>query len=73
MRPLRLVPDRGLEDSAAGADPELEVALKKVLKVIYQDHPLSANQIMTLASELQRVGVHRLVDEHIQKFRQREP
>ena len=60
-------------NSAAGADPELEVALKKVLKVIFRDHPLNANQIMTLSAELQRVGVHRLVEEHIQKFRQRGP
>lgn len=72
MRPLRPVPDGGFDDPTAGADPELEAALKKVLKVIYQDHPLSANQIMTLAAEVQRVGVHRLVEEHIQKFRRRE-
>ena len=58
-------------DATAGADPELEVALQKVLKVIFRDHPLNANQIMTLSAELQRVGVHRLVEEHIQKFRRR--
>jgi hypothetical protein len=54
------------------ADPELEAALKKVLAVIFKDHPLNANQILSLSSELQRVGVHRLVEEHLSKYRRRE-
>ena len=54
----------------AGFDPELDAALKKVLAVIYKDHPLSPNQILVLASELQRLGVHQLVEEHIRKFEQ---
>jgi hypothetical protein len=49
-------------------DPELEAALKQVLQVVYKDHPLKANQILVLAAELQRLGVHRLVEEHISKF-----
>lgn len=56
---------------AATPDPQLEAALKAVLKVIYKDHPLEANQILSLAAELQRLGVHRLVEEHIRKFQQR--
>ena len=60
------------EDSPAGFDPELDAALKQVLKVIYKDHPLSPNQILVLASELQRMGVHRLVEEHIRKFSRRQ-
>ncbi len=55
-----------------GFDPELDAALKKVLRVIYREHPLSPNQILVLASELQRLGVHRLVEEHISKFRKRQ-
>jgi hypothetical protein len=55
-----------------GFDPELDAALKKVLQVVYREHPLSPNQILVLASELQRLGVHRLVEEHIRKFRQRQ-
>ena len=54
-----------------GTDPELDAALKKVLAVIYKDHPLTANQILVLASELQRIGVHRLVEEHLTKYRHR--
>ena len=52
-------------------DPELEAALKSVLDVLYKEHPLSANQILVLSSELQRIGVHRLVEEHLEKFRRR--
>jgi hypothetical protein len=63
------VADRG---AASSADPELEAALKRVLDVIYKEHPLGANQVLGLASELQRIGVHRLVEEHLSRFRRRE-
>lgn len=53
------------------ADPELDAALKAVLQVIFRDHPLQANQILVLAAEVQRVGLHRLVEEHIGRLRQR--
>ena len=52
-------------------DPELEAALKSVLDVLYKEHPLTANQILVLSSELQRIGVHRLVEEHLEKFKRR--
>lgn len=61
------------EDPRAGFDPELDEALRKVLAVIYKEHPLNPNQILVLASELQRLGVHRLVEEHIRKFTYRQP
>ena len=54
-----------------GSDPVLEAALKSVLDVLYKEHPLTANQILVLSSELQRIGVHRLVEEHLEKFRRR--
>ncbi len=46
-------------------DPELDAALKKVLEVVVEEHPLRANQLLSLAAELQRLGVHRLVEEHL--------
>lgn len=52
-------------------DPQLDAALKRVLQVVYKDHPLKANQILVLAAELQRIGVHRLVEEHLEKFQHR--
>ncbi len=57
-----------VSEPAPGFDPELDAALKKVLAVIYKEHPLSPNQILVLASELQRLGVHRLVEEHLRKY-----
>jgi hypothetical protein len=39
--------------------------------VIYKEHPLRANQILVLAAELQRLGVHRLVEEHLEKHGRR--
>ena len=60
-----------MSSPGADSDPELEAALKRVLDVLYKEHPLSANQILVLSSELQRIGVHRLVEEHLEKFRRR--
>jgi hypothetical protein len=59
-------------EQAVGFDPALDAALKRVLEVIYKEHPLEPNQILTLASELQRMGVHRLVEERLRKFRRQE-
>ena len=67
----RAVTERQVPDSAPGFDPELDAALKKVLQVIYKEHPLSPNQILVLSSELQRIGVHRLVEGHLDKYRLR--
>ena len=63
--------DQRESDSTPGFDPELDAALKKVLQVIYKDHPLSPNQILVLSSELQWIGVHRLVEGHLDKYRLR--
>lgn len=59
-------------EPVSGFDPELDKVLKKVLQIIYKDHPLSPNQILVLSSELQRLGVHRLVQEHLRKYQQRQ-
>ena len=56
-------------ESATPPDPELDAALKKVMQVVFRDHPLTANQILSLAAELQKVGVHRLVEEHLERGR----
>jgi len=65
------VAEKAGPDPSPGFDPELDAALKKVLQVIYREHPLSPNQILVLSSELQRIGVHRLVEGHLDKYRQR--
>lgn len=58
--------------AAPPSDPQLEAALKKVLQVVHKEHPLSANQLLVLAAELQRLGVHRLVEEHLRAFGHRQ-
>ena len=63
--------DQRESDSTPGFDPELDAALKKVLQVIYKDPPPSPNQIRVLRSELQRIGVHRLVEGHLDTYRLR--
>jgi len=65
------VAEKAGPDPTPGFDPELDAALKKVLQVIYREHPLSPNQILVLSSELQRIGVHRLVEGHLDKYRLR--
>jgi hypothetical protein len=62
------VHEAGQQTPPEAHDPQLQAALKQVLQVIYKEHPLKANQILVLAAELQRLGVHRLVEEHISKF-----
>ena len=59
------------DPAGAPADPELEAALKEVLGIVLKRHTLTANQILTLASELQRLSVHRLVEEHLGRFQRR--
>ncbi|MDX1643850.1 MAG: hypothetical protein R3244_05770 [Thermoanaerobaculia bacterium] len=59
-------------ESSPGFDPELDKALKRVLHVIYREHPLGPNQILNLAAEIQKQGVHRLVEEHLRKFRRQQ-
>jgi hypothetical protein len=71
MNPPKPDPESA-EGLGPSPDPELEAALKRVLQVIYKDHPLNPNQILVLSSELQRIGVHRLVEEHLRKYRYRQ-
>ncbi len=66
------MPEPASIEPQGAPDPELDAAMKKVLQVLFKDHPLNANQILTLAAELQKLGVHRLVEEHLQKYRRRE-
>ncbi len=72
MRTPKPEPQQPAAEPAAGFDPALDAALKRVLEVIYKEHPLEPNQILTLASELQRMGMHRLVEEHLRKFRRQQ-
>ena len=53
----------------SSSDPQLEAALRAVLDIVFRQHPLLGNQILHLAAELQRLGTHRVVEEHIARHR----
>lgn len=72
MKPRKREPRPPVAEREAALDSELEAALKRVLEVVYKEHPLEANQLLTLAAEIQKLGVHRLVEEHLRKFRRRQ-
>ena len=72
MKPRKPAPQPATDESAPGFDAELDAALKRVLDVIFKEHPLEPNQILTLAAEIQKLGVHRLVEAHLQKFRRQQ-
>ncbi|MEE8369099.1 MAG: hypothetical protein V3S30_12385 [Thermoanaerobaculia bacterium] len=71
MKQPKAVPNLPQPNAAVGFDPELEAALKAVLQIVYREHPLTPNQILILSSELQRVGLHRLVEGHIEQSKRR--
>ncbi len=73
MKQPSAVPKPPVDPPVPGFDPELDAALKKVLQLIYKEHPLTPNQILVLSSELQRIGVHRLVEDHLKRHRYRQP
>lgn len=60
-----------MSTTAPASDPSLEAALKATLQLVIREHALTANQILILASELQRVGVHQLVEEHLDRAAKR--
>ncbi len=72
MRPLNSTPDERRGGQAVGFDPELDEALRKVLRVLLKEHSLSSNQILVLSSELQRLGTHRIVEEHLSRYSRRQ-
>jgi hypothetical protein len=59
------VPEPRGADGIQALDPALDAALRKVLQIVHREHPLTANQLLVLASELERLGLHRLVEEHL--------
>ncbi len=55
----------------ARPDPALAAALDDVLRLLGERHDLDPHQLLALASELQRYGVERLVEERIGPLRRR--
>lgn len=48
-------------------DPELVEALRRVVHLVTREHPLTGNQLHDLASQLQRLAIHRIAEEHLRR------
>jgi len=57
------------EDPAG--DTDLAEVTKKVVNLVTREHPLTGNQLFDLATQLQRVATHRLIEEHILQYARR--
>ncbi len=73
MKPRNVAAEENTSELVVGFDLELDEVLRKVLQMLLKEYSLSSNQILTPSSELQRLGVHRLVEEHLRRYSRRQP
>ncbi len=57
---------------APDIDSELDEALRKVVTLVTREHALTGNQLHELASHLDRLATHRIVQEQIRQHQQRD-
>ena len=55
---------------ASDADSELDEVLKKLVTLVTREHALTGNQLHELASHLDRMATHRIVQEQIRQHRE---
>ncbi len=53
-------------------DSELDEVLRKVVTLVTREHALTGNQLHELASHLDRLATHRIVQEQIRQHQQRD-
>jgi hypothetical protein len=58
--------------AAPDADSELDEVLRKVVTLVTREHALTGNQLHELASHMQRMATHRIVQEQIRQHQQRD-
>ena len=58
--------------AASDADSELDEVLRKVVTLVTREHALTGNQLHELASHMQRMATHRIVQEQIRQHQQRD-
>ncbi len=58
--------------AAPDADSELDEVLRKVVTLVTREHALTGNQLHELASHLDRMATHRIVQEQIRQHQQRD-
>jgi len=52
-------------------DADLAEVTKRVVTLVTREHPLTGNQLFDLATQLQRMATHRLIEEHIRQYSRR--
>jgi hypothetical protein len=60
-----------MTSAASDADVQMDEVLKKVVTLVTREHALSGNQLHELASHLDRMATHRIVQEQIRSHEQR--
>ena len=50
-------------------DEELTRVTRTVVRLVTREHPLSGNQLFDLASHLNRIATHRIIEERIRQVR----
>lgn len=58
--------------TAPGADSDLDEVLKKVVTLVTREHALTGNQLHELASHLDRLATHRIIQEQIRQHQRRD-
>ena len=58
--------------AAPDADSELDEVLRKVVTLVTREHALTGNQLHELASHLDRLATHRIVQEQIRQHQRRD-
>lgn len=49
--------------TAAATDEDFEAVLKEIVSQVVRKRRLTGNQILRLSAELQRLGIHRLIED----------
>jgi len=52
-----------MESRAEAGDEALAEVLRRVVTLVTRDQPLTGNQLFDLAAQLQRLAIHRIVEE----------
>lgn len=64
--------DPSPRDTDPVVDEDYEAALKEILNQVMRERRLTGNQILRLSAELQRLGIHRLIEDRTHDARSKQ-
>lgn len=64
--------DPSPRDTEPAVDEDYEAALKEILNQVMRERRLTGNQILRLSAELQRLGIHRLIEDRTHDARSKQ-